>query len=102
MSISGRQDEPLVPFSIFRLLINTSQQIGGAVGFALLSTIATSTTDDAVASGTPLPNALTDGFVNAFWAGAAIAFVGALVSIFVVRGRDVEAVPVSEPVTEST
>ena len=32
-------------------LINTSQQIGGAVGIAILSTIAVSTTDDAVADG---------------------------------------------------
>ena len=72
-------------------LINTSQQIGGAVGIAVLSTIAVSTTDDRVASGTRLPAALTDGFVNAFWAGAAIAFVGVLVSIFLVRGRDLRA-----------
>ena len=64
-------------------LINTSQQIGGALGIALLSTIAVSTTDDELASGT-----LTDGFVNAFWAGAAIAFAGVLASIFLVRGRD--------------
>ena len=71
-------------------LINTSQQIGGAVGIALLSTIAVSTTDDALASGTAVPVALTDGFVNAFWAGAAIAFAGLLVSIFVVRGRDLK------------
>ena len=83
-------------------LINTSQQIGGAVGIALLSTIATSTTDDAVADGTALPRALTDGFVNAFWAGAAIAFAGVLVSIFIVRGRDLEIVPVGEPQTENT
>jgi EmrB/QacA subfamily drug resistance transporter len=69
-------------------LINTSQQIGGALGIALLSTIAVSTTDDELASGTALPAALTDGFVNAFWAGAAIAFAGVLVSIFLVRGRD--------------
>ncbi len=69
-------------------LINTSQQIGGAVGIAVLSTIAVSTTDDAVAQGTAVPVALTDGFVNAFWAGAAIAFVGVLVSVFMVRGRD--------------
>ena len=71
-------------------LINTSQQIGGAVGIALLSTIAVSTTDEALATGTAVPVALTDGFVNAFWAGAAIAFVGLLVSIFVVRGRDLQ------------
>jgi EmrB/QacA subfamily drug resistance transporter len=69
-------------------LFNTSYQIGGALGIALLSTIAVSTTDDEVASGTTLPAALTDGFVNAFWAGAAVAFAGVLVSIFLVRGRD--------------
>jgi EmrB/QacA subfamily drug resistance transporter len=86
-------------------LINTSQQIGGAVGIALLSSIAVSTTDDAVASGDAVPSALTDGFVNAFWAGAAIAFVGVLVSVFLVRGRDLRAqdatVPESEPALET-
>jgi hypothetical protein len=38
-----------------------------------------------------VPAALTEGFVNAFWAGAAIAFAGVLVSIFLVRGRDLRA-----------
>jgi EmrB/QacA subfamily drug resistance transporter len=71
-------------------LINTTQQIGGAVGIALLSTIAVTTTDDAVANGDAVPIALTDGFVNAFWAGAAVAFVGVLVSVFLVRGRDLQ------------
>ena len=69
-------------------LINTSQQIGGAVGIAILSTIATSTTSDEIASGTPVPSALTEGFRHAFWAGAAIAFAGVLVSLFLVRQRD--------------
>jgi EmrB/QacA subfamily drug resistance transporter len=83
-------------------LINTSQQIGGAVGIALLSTIAVSTTDDALATGAEVPSALTDGFVNAFWAGAVIAFAGVLVSIFLVRGRDLPlpASVVSEPELE--
>ena len=84
-------------------LINTSQQVGGALGIAVLSTVAVSTTDDKLASGgTALPAALTDGFVNAFWVGAAIAFAGVLVSIFLVRGRDLRAAQpvVSEPVLE--
>jgi len=83
-------------------LINTSQQIGGAVGIALLSTIAVSTTDNALSDGTAVPQALTDGFVNAFWAGAAIAFVGVLVSVFMVRGRDLQQqeVVVGEPAFE--
>jgi hypothetical protein len=84
-------------------LINTSQQIGGAVGIAVLSTIAVTTTDDALASGTAQPTALTDGFVNAFWAGAAIALAGVLVSVFMVRGRDLQPQEQAglEPVLES-
>jgi EmrB/QacA subfamily drug resistance transporter len=84
-------------------LINTSQQIGGAVGIAILSTIAVSTTDDAVAQGTAVPQALTDGFVAAFWTGTAIAFVGVLVSIFMVRGRDLQPqeAPGAEPALEA-
>ena len=84
-------------------LINTSQQIGGAVGIAVLSTIAVTTTDDAVADGTAVPVALTDGFVNAFWAGAAIAMVGVLVSVFMVRGRDLtqQETQVGEPAFET-
>jgi MFS family permease len=84
-------------------LINTSQQIGGAVGIAVLSTISVSTTEDELARGTAAPAALTEGFVNAFWAGAAIAFVGVLVSIFFVRGRDLrvqEKPVVAEPALE--
>jgi EmrB/QacA subfamily drug resistance transporter len=81
-------------------LMNTSQQIGGAVGIAILSTIAVSTTGDAVSgAGQPTPAALTDGFVNAFWAGAAIALAGVLVSIFLVRGRDLA--PQESPAAEA-
>ena len=69
-------------------LINTSQQIGGAVGIAILSTIAVSTTTDDLTAGIAQPEALTSGFQAAFWAGAAIAFAGVLVSLFLVRGRD--------------
>mgnify|MGYP000126627598 CR=1 FL=1 len=79
-------------------LINTSQQIGGALGIAVLSTVAISTTNGAVADGTAAPQALTDGFVNAFWVGAAIALVGVLVSVLMVRGRDLA--PQEQPVLE--
>jgi EmrB/QacA subfamily drug resistance transporter len=83
-------------------LINTSQQVGGAVGIALLSTIAVSTTEDELARGVAEPSALTEGLVNAFWAGAAIALAGVLVSIFLVRGRDLRSAEpvVSEPALE--
>jgi MFS family permease len=76
-------------------LINTSQQIGGALGIAVLSTVATSQTTDAIASGTALPNALTDGFQTAFFVGVGIAAVGVLASLFLVRDSDIA--PVEEP-----
>jgi EmrB/QacA subfamily drug resistance transporter len=82
-------------------LMNTSQQIGGAVGIAILSTVATSTTTSAVGDGTQLPIALTDGFQAAFWTGAAIAFAGVLVSIFLVRGRDLQPQEGEAPVAEA-
>jgi EmrB/QacA subfamily drug resistance transporter len=83
-------------------LINTSQQIGGALGIAALTYVATSTTDDAISSGTAVPVALTDGFQAAFYGAAAIAIVGVLVSLLVVRREDlverpeVDAVPAFE------
>jgi hypothetical protein len=82
-------------------LINTSQQVGGALGIAALSAIATSATTDKIAAGAQQATALTDGFQAAFTAGAAVGVVGILVALFVVRGRDiattapaVEAAPV--------
>ncbi len=83
-------------------LINTSQQIGGAVGIAILSTIAVTTTTDAAKTGADQAVALTDGFAAAFWAGAAIAFAGVLVSLFLVRGRDLQhqEVALVEPALE--
>jgi EmrB/QacA subfamily drug resistance transporter len=70
-------------------LINTSQQVGGALGIAALSAIATSTTGDEVATGTARAVALTDGFQAAFLAGAIVGIVGILVALFIVRGRDI-------------
>ena len=71
-------------------LINTSQQIGGALGIAALSTIATSRTDDAVSTGTALPSALVDGFTGAFVAGAIIAGIGILASLTLIRRDELE------------
>ena len=68
-------------------LINTSQQIGGALGLAILATIANTRTDDAVASGNALPAALTEGFQAAFMVGAGIAIAGAVLAMVLVSGR---------------
>jgi sugar phosphate permease len=69
-------------------IFNTSQQVGGALGVAVLSTIATSTTSNAVESGTGIPFALTDGFQAAFIGAAAIAVVGVLAAVALIRRDD--------------
>jgi EmrB/QacA subfamily drug resistance transporter len=74
-------------------LINTSQQIGGALGIAALSTIATSRTDDALASGTALPSALVDGFQGAFIAGVGIAAIGIVAALLLIRRDELEQAP---------
>jgi EmrB/QacA subfamily drug resistance transporter len=91
-------------------LINTSQQVGGALGLAILATIANSRTEDvmAQAGGDPqaLPTALTEGFQNAFYVGAGFAIAGALLALVLISNKasrehaeaarrgDVEVVPV--------
>ncbi len=77
-------------------LINTSQQIGGALGIAILSSVAVAHTSDAAASGDALPNALVTGFQAAFWVGAAVAAVGTVVSFALIRREELVAAPAGE------
>src|SRR3954464_15048348 len=73
-------------------LINTSNQIGGALGLAVLSTIATSRTDHVMATGhSTVPNALTEGFQSAFLGGAVIALLGFVATMVLIRTRDSRA-----------
>jgi EmrB/QacA subfamily drug resistance transporter len=79
-------------------LINTSQQVGGALGLAVLSTLATQRTQDAAASGAHPASALVDGFQLAFTVGAGIAALGALLALLGLGARRPpapEAVPVA-------
>src|SRR6266496_2727713 len=78
-------------------LINTSQQIGGALGIAALSTIATSRTSDALANGSALPSALVDGFGAAFLAGGVIASLGIVAALTLIRRDELEQVEHVEP-----
>jgi predicted small integral membrane protein len=79
-------------------LINTSQQIGGALGIAALSTIATSQTSDAIASGTAAPDALVHGFSAAFLAGVIIAGLGVVAALALIRREELEQPQEVEPV----
>ena len=57
-------------------LLNTSQQVGGALGLAVLTTIATSRTNHFIASNHTFGQSLTLGFRLGFLGGAAFALLG--------------------------
>jgi len=73
-------------------LINTSQQIGGALGLAILASIANSRTDELMeaANGAQaaLPSALTEGFQLAFIVGAGFAVVGAILAATLISSKE--------------
>jgi EmrB/QacA subfamily drug resistance transporter len=73
-------------------LINTSQQIGGALGLAILSTIATTHTesllDDAAGDPSQVPSALTEGFQYAFAVGAGMALIGLIATLVTLDWHD--------------
>jgi MFS family permease len=71
-------------------LINTSQQIGSAVGIAALSAIATPRTDGALASGATQASALVTGFHAAFVAAVIVAAVGIAVALTLIRSDELE------------
>ena len=63
-------------------LVNTSRQMGGALGLAILATVATARTDSL---GGHSAAALTAGYQRAFEIGAGFAVAGLLVALFVLR-----------------
>jgi EmrB/QacA subfamily drug resistance transporter len=68
-------------------LANTSQQVGGALGIAVLAALATARTDWATATGAPLQEALTAGYHLAFATGAASVALSALITLTVLSRK---------------
>src|SRR4029077_3177749 len=62
-------------------LINTSTWLGGALGIAIFSAIASSRTLDLLASGATTPAALTSGFRRALLASAVFLVIAALIAL---------------------
>jgi len=81
-------------------LVNTSVQVGGAIGLAVLATLAAERSDTLRAAGESTAAALNGGYHLAYVVGAALLGVALLVALFVVRapkpapGKDAEAEPV--------
>jgi EmrB/QacA subfamily drug resistance transporter len=70
-------------------LINTSQQVGGALGLAILATVANSRTQSLFHSGVHSASvALTKGYDRAFLVGAGFALAGALLAAVLISSRD--------------
>jgi EmrB/QacA subfamily drug resistance transporter len=82
--------------------VNTMQQIGGSMGTALLSTLASSAAASYLAGAAPSPalaaQAAVHGYTTAFWWSAGIFAVGAIVCGLLLRGGAPRYEPASEPV----
>jgi EmrB/QacA subfamily drug resistance transporter len=74
-------------------LINTSQQIGGAIGVAVASTVFTSHFDKLVREGRSVPVALTSGYGWAFWALAAISVAAFVAALTLIRREELAEAP---------
>src|SRR4051812_33249321 len=68
-------------------LLNTTQQVGGSLGLAILSSVSTSRVTSALNGGSPLPAALTHGFKGAFIAGAVLCAIALVVAVALLPGR---------------
>jgi EmrB/QacA subfamily drug resistance transporter len=68
-------------------LVNTTAQVGGAIGLAVLATVSAERTQSLLADGDSQAAALTGGFHVAYLIGAALAFVGIAAAVFVLRSQ---------------
>jgi EmrB/QacA subfamily drug resistance transporter len=80
-------------------LVNTSVQVGGAVGLAVLATFATERTEGLVADGDSLASALNSGYHLAYLIGAGLVLGAIAIAATVLRSPAPEGV--AEPVAEA-
>jgi EmrB/QacA subfamily drug resistance transporter len=77
-------------------LVNTSAQVGGAIGLAVLATLSATRTDNLIADGETTASALTGGYHLAFWIGAGLVVAAIGVALAVLQPEE-EAAAVAEP-----
>jgi EmrB/QacA subfamily drug resistance transporter len=68
-------------------LLNTTQQVGGSLGLAVLSAVSTSRITSALDGGSAVPVALTHGFTSAFTVSAILCAVAAVLAVVLLPGR---------------
>ena len=81
-------------------LVNTTAQVGGALGLAVLATLSTTRTNSLAAAGESVPQALTTGFHLAFGIGAALVLLAIALAATVLRPAAPAGVPAEEPELE--
>jgi EmrB/QacA subfamily drug resistance transporter len=74
-------------------LVNTTAQVGGALGLAVLATVSSSRTDTLLGNGESNASALTGGFHLAFYIGAALVAASLLVAVAVLQAPKPQPVP---------
>ena len=79
-------------------LLNTSQQIGGAIGVAVAATIFTTQATSLLKTGHPQAEAFTSGYQHAFWALLALALAGAAAAYVLLNRTQEHPEPVKAPV----
>jgi EmrB/QacA subfamily drug resistance transporter len=80
-------------------LINTTQQIGGALGTAIVTSVAVSRMNHLVRAGDTQGQAWTGGFQWAFWVSLAFCAVGVVATLLVIRRVSYAQAPATEPAT---
>jgi EmrB/QacA subfamily drug resistance transporter len=83
-------------------LVNTTMQVGGALGIAVLATLASSRTDSLRDSGAGAADALTGGYHLAFTVSAVLVALGALVAATVLQRESRARESASEAVLQTT
>jgi EmrB/QacA subfamily drug resistance transporter len=78
-------------------LINTSQQIGGAIGTAVASSIFASHFKTLLKEGKSLPVALTGGYSWAFWGLAVFGVLALIASLTLIRSQEMSEAPATAP-----
>jgi MFS family permease len=79
-------------------LLNTTQQIGGAIGVAVAATIFTTQATSMLKSGDSQAQAFTSGYQHAFWALLVLALAGAAAAFVLLRRTQEHPEPVKAPV----
>jgi EmrB/QacA subfamily drug resistance transporter len=78
-------------------LVNTSLQVGGAIGLAVLATVATERTDGLLSDGESTASALNSGYHLAYLVGAGLVGVAVVIALFTLREPAAEPEPAPEP-----